>query len=191
LGRQETQNLLDTLGKASPKLVEELVPERFTTGQVQKVLQALLRESVSIRDLHSIGEAMADYGGDTFDLEEIVARVRQSLRRSLVGPFVEKGSLKVLTVAPDVEREIAGLLEGPPGENRLLLDPRTAQSLVHRVAQAVRDVPAGAQPAVLCSSAKARLLLRRVTEAVLPTVPIFAALEIPEGVKVQAVGQIQ
>jgi flagellar biosynthesis protein FlhA len=190
LGRQETQGLLEALGRSAPKLVEELVPERFTVGQVQKVLQALLREGVSIRDLHSIAETMADCISKPFDVEAVVTRVRQALRRSLVGPFLEKGSLKVLTVSPEIEREIlAGLEQG--GETPGPPDPRIIRSLVQRIVQAVRDAPGGTQPAVLCSSAPVRAALRRATESVLPTVPFFAALEVPEGVKIQALGRIQ
>jgi flagellar biosynthesis protein FlhA len=191
LGRQETQKLLDTLAKNSPKLVEDLVPERFTVGQIQKVLQALLRESVSIRDLHTIGEAMTDSAGDAFDLQEMVAMVRQALGRSIVRPLVDKGALKVLTVSPDVEKQIIDLLEERVDQATPPFDPRTTQSLAHLVANAVREAPPGSQPAVLCSSSPVRLFVRRLTETMLPMTPVLAALEIPEGVKVQAVGQIQ
>jgi flagellar biosynthesis protein FlhA len=191
LGRQDTQKLLDTLARTDPKLVEDLVPERFTVGQIQKILQALLRESVSIRDLHTIGEAIGDYGGEPFDLQNIVACARQALGRSLVRPFIDQGALKVLTVAPEVEREILELLEadidaaGPP------FDPRKTQAIAHKVASAVREAPPGAQPAVLCSSSKVRFLLRRLTDALLPMTPVLSALEVPDGVNVQAVGQVR
>ncbi|MCP3979356.1 MAG: flagellar biosynthesis protein FlhA [bacterium] len=188
LGRQQTQDLLDTLAKTDPKLVEELVPERCTIGQVQKVLQALLRESVSIRDMHSICEAMADRGPEPFNLDEVLARVRQALRRSLVRPFVVDGALRVVTLAPEVEQ---GILSAITNDGHESLDAKGTQSLVHRTARAIREAPAGAQPVVLCSSGSARTFLRRLTNSVLPTVPMFSAHEVPEGVKVQAVGQIQ
>jgi flagellar biosynthesis protein FlhA len=191
LGRQETQKLLDALAKTAPKLVEELVPERFTLGQVQKVLQALLRERVSIRDLQTIGEAMADCAGENLDLHEVVARVRQALGRSLVRPLLERGQLRVLTVAPEMEREIREILTAGDDESRTAADPRATQALVHRVASAIREAPAGVQPAVLCGSPEVRTALRRLTESVLPTLPFLSVFEVPDGVKVQAVGQVR
>jgi flagellar biosynthesis protein FlhA len=191
LGRQETHKLLDTLGKTAPKLVEELIPERFSLGQVQKVLQALLRERVSIRDLQSIAEAMADCAGQNLDLQLVVAQVRQALSRSLVRPLVEQGAIKVVTLSAEVERDIRELLAPGPEGRPVPPDPRATQSLIHRVANAIREVPTGSQPAVLCASTEVRAVLRRMTEGALPTVPFLSILEIPDGVRVQAVGQVR
>ncbi len=191
LGRQETQKLLDTLAKTAPKLVEELVPERYTVGQIQKVLQALLREGVSIRDMHTIGETMADCALEDIDPSELLNRVRRALGRTLVQPLLDKGALKVLTVAPEVEQEILALLQGDVAAEHAALDPASGRSLAHRVAQAVRHVPSGGQAAVLCNSAQVRASLRRLTESILPTVPILSAAEIPSGIQVTAVGQVR
>jgi flagellar biosynthesis protein FlhA len=191
LGRQETQKLLDTLSKSAPKLVEELIPERFSLGQVQKVLQSLLRERVSIRDLQTIAEAMADCGGQNADLQTVVGQVRQALSRSLVRPLVEQGAIRVVTLSPEVERDIRELLAPGPEGRPAAPDPRITHSLVHRVANAIREVPAGAPAAVLCGSTDVRAVLRRMTEAALPTVPFLSILEIPDGVRVQAVGQVR
>ena len=191
LGRQETQKLLDSLAKTAPKLVEELVPERYTVGQIQKVLQALLRESVSIRDLHTIGETMADCALEETRPTELLSRVRRALGRTLVQPFLEKGSLRVLTVAPEIEKEILDLQANTETSGLATMDPSTGRSLAHRVAQAVRHAPSGGQPAVLCNSSHVRASLRRLTETILPTVPILSAAEIPSGIQITAVGQVQ
>ncbi len=190
LGRQDTQRLLDSLAKSSPKLVEELMPERFTLGQIQKVLQLLLRERVTIRDLQTICEAMADTAGQGLDVQEIVARVRQGLARTLVRPLLDRGALRVLTLSPDLERDVQSLL-GPGADGKLVPpDPRVTQALVHRVAGAVRDIPAGTSPAVLCSTSEIRTVLRRLTESALPTVPFLSVMEIPDGVRVQSIGLV-
>lgn len=191
LGRQETQRLLDALAKSAPKLVEELVPERFSLGQVQKVLQTLLRERVPIRDLQTICETMADCAGQNVELQEIVARVRQGLSRSLVRPLLDSGALKVVTLSPEIERDVQDLLAAGPGGKPLPPDPRVTQALVQRIAGAIRDVPVGVAPAVLCSSSEVRAVLRRLTEAALPAVPFLSVMEIPDGVRVQAVGQVR
>ncbi len=190
LGRQETQRLLDGLAKGAPKLVEELLPERYTLGQVQKVLQLLLRERVPIRDLQTICEAMADCSGQGLDLQEVVARVRQALGRALVKPLLERGALKVVTLSPAIEQDIRSLLAPGPDGKPLPADPRVTQSLVQRVASAIRDIPAGTLPAVLCGSAEVRAVLRRLTENSLPTLACLAIPEIPDGVRVQTVGQV-
>jgi len=192
LTRHETQKLLDLLAKAAPKLVEELVPACYTLGQVQKVLQALLRERVSIRDLQTVAEAMLDCAGRKLDLQSIVALVRQSLARSLVRPLVEPGGLiRVVTLSAELEQEVRELLAGGGDERAAACDPRRTQALVHRVATAVREAPAGGQPAVLCGSHDVRAALRRLTETALPMVPFLSMLEIPDGVRVQAVGQVR
>ena len=191
LGRQETQKLLDALAKTAPKLVEEIVPERFTLGQVQKVLHALLRERVSIRDLQTIAETMADTEGKTNDLQSVVGQVRQALGRSLVRPLLDRGQLSVVTLSSEVEREVQSLLAPGPDGRGVAPDPRITQSLVHRVANAVREAPHGVQPAVLCGSHESRAVLRHLTATALPTVRFLSILEIPDGVRVQAVAQVR
>jgi flagellar biosynthesis protein FlhA len=192
LGRQETQRLLDILGKTAPKLVEELVPERFTVGQIQKVLHALLRERVSIRDLQTICEALADCAGAGLELDELVGRVRQVLGRSLVRALLERDALRVVTLSPEIEQQLATLLAPGPDGKPLPADPRLTQSLVHKVATALREQqPGGAPPVVLCGSTRTRVLLRRLTEGALPMIPFLSVFEVPDGVRVQAVGQVR
>jgi flagellar biosynthesis protein FlhA len=191
LGRQETQRLLDILAKQAPKLVEELVPERCTVGQVQKVLQALLRERVSIRDLQTICESLADSAGTLREPAQLLARVRQALGRSLVGPWVSKDALSVVTLAPELESELRQMLGPAAGGGSAVADPRFTHSLVHRVTAAIRELPAGVQPVVLCHSPEGRALVRRLTESALPSVPFLSVFEIPDGVRVQALAQVR
>jgi flagellar biosynthesis protein FlhA len=189
MGRQETQSLLDMLAKQSPKLVEELIPERYTLGQVQKVLQSLLIERVSIRDLQTICESMADCADQKMPLELLVGRVRQALARSLVRPLAENDELHVVTVAPDIERRILTVLEGQ-AEGRGGLDPKFTQALVHRVANAIGNVGSGGQPVVLCSSTESRFLLRRLTQSILPSVPFLSVHEVPDRIRSHAVAPV-
>ncbi len=191
LGRQETQKLLDILGKAAPKLVEELVPERFSVGQIQKVLQALLRERVSIRDLQTICETLADAAGQNAEGSDLVGRVRQALGRSLVRPLMEKDSLNVVTLSSELEQQIRELSAPKQDAGLVPADPRVTQSLIHRVATAIRDLPSGCQPVILCGSNQSRSALRSLTETTLPTVPFLSVFEVPDGVRVNAVGQVR
>ena len=121
---------------------------------------------------------------------DVVARVRRALSRSLVQPLAEQDQLYVVTLSADVENELLQLLAPGPDDRPLPADPRTTQSIVHRVANAVRASSGRAQPAVLCPSTESRFLLRRLTQNALPTVPFLSVHEIPDGVRVQAVGQV-
>ena len=191
LGRQEVQRLIDNLSKSSPKLVEELIPEHFTVGQIQRVLRALVSERVSIRDMESILEALADAAGQQTTLDALVAHVRRSLSRSIVQPLLDDGhSLPVLTLSPEFDRDVRGVVapqaEGAAG----LTDPRLAQGFVQRIADAVAGVPTQSQPAVLCSDPQLRLYLRKLTSRALPAVPFLSVQELPDGVPVNAVGKV-
>ena len=131
----------------------------------------VLLNKTDVRDSWQLPEA---------DIEELVSRVRRALGRSLVRPLMERDCLRVLTVAPEVEQEVLQLSDPAAGEaQQPLADPRPGRSVAHRVAQAVRDAPAGSQPAVLCNSARTRSSLRKLTESILPSVPILSALEVP------------
>ncbi len=191
LGRQETQKLLDMLAKQAPKLVEELVPESYTVGQVQKVLQGLLAERVSIRDLEAIGEALADVGGRELPVEAQIAHVRRAIGRAILQPYLQGDTLHVVTLAPEVEDAVRGLLRPAGGGPAVPADPRQVQQLAHKVAVGVRNSAGGAQQAVLCNDPDVRAFLRRATDRALPTVPFLAVHEIPDGIPVNAVGQVK
>lgn len=191
LGRQETQKLIDVLAKSSPKLVEELLPERYTVGQIQKVLQALLRERVSIRDLLTICECLADCAGQELDPGRLVMRVRHALGRALVLPLMEKDQLQVVQLSGEIEQSFSELLDAGMKTRSLAVDPKVAQPLVHKVASSLRETPGGGQAAVVCRSPEVRLLLRQLTASLLPNVPFLAASEIPEGVNLQVLGQVR
>jgi flagellar biosynthesis protein FlhA len=104
---------------------------------------------------------------------------------------VAKDGLSVVTLAPELESEVRGMLEAAPAGRSAVADPRFTQSLVHGVSAALRELPAGVQPVVLCQSAEGRALLRKLTESALPSVPVLSVFEIPDGVRVQALGQVR
>ncbi len=187
LGRQETQRLLDHLSKTAPKLVEELVPERYSLGQIQRVLQGLLAERVSIRDLQTILETLGDCAGEGLETAQLVNRVRQALGRSLVRPLAESGQLHAVSLAPELEEELRQWAQGTADG----LDPRRAQAFVHRILATLREAGGSAQPVLLCRTGEARSLVRKLTRNVLPTVPVLCALEIPDGVRVQVMAQVR
>jgi flagellar biosynthesis protein FlhA len=191
LGRQEVQTLLDELAKTHPKAVEELVPQQLTLGQVQKVLQNLLREGVSVRDLLTVVETLADHAPRTKDADELTEYARHALARTISRRFLTpEGSLPLVTLSPQTERVALQAVQQGPDGGFLALEPALAQSLVKRVGGwAERFVAKGQQPVVLCS-AGLRPYLRRLLERYLPTVAVLSAAEIPAEVRVQSLGMV-
>jgi flagellar biosynthesis protein FlhA len=194
LGRQETKRLLDSMSESHPKLVEELVPKLMSLGEVQKVLQQLLREQVSIRDLGTILETLVEAAPVSKSVVHLVETVRQALGRGLVRRLVDpSGELKVLVMQPNVERDVISTFD-PEGAGRLLGDGSVKPGdVLRRVVESVKSLT-GAQsgsalPVLLCPS-PARYHLRRWLEPMLPKVTVLAAAEIPPEIRVRSIGQV-
>ena len=195
LGRQEVKRLLDTMNESHPKLVEELVPKLMTLGEVQKVLQQLLREQVSIRDLGAILEILVEAAQHSKSTVYLVETVRQAIGRSLVHPLLDAdGGLRVLVLASGLEQEIIGTFD-PESASRLLGDgtrPAPAaflRQVVESVKQLTGGGPQSALPVLLVPS-PARYHLRRWLEPFLPKVTVLSPAEIPPVVRVRSIGTI-
>ncbi|MBZ5503176.1 MAG: flagellar biosynthesis protein FlhA [Acidobacteriia bacterium] len=194
LTRQETKRLLDALSETQPKLVEELVPRVLSLGETEKVLQQLLREQVSIRDLPLILETLIDAAALNRNLVPLVEAVRQALGRALVQPLLQDdGKLKVLALDPALEDEINRAFEPQAAAG----SPRHAAlqtSFLRRMLDGLRRVAgeqiAVASPIVLCGS-PARFHLRRLLEPFVPRIVVLSPAEIPPVVSVQSMGMVQ
>ncbi|HZU09689.1 MAG TPA: flagellar biosynthesis protein FlhA [Pseudacidobacterium sp.] len=195
LGRAETKRLLDALNESHPRLVEELVPKVLALGEVQKVLQQLLREQVPIRDLGTILEVLLDAAQVNRNLPQLVEAVRQAMGRRIVQPLLEEdGTLRILQLDPALDEEMAAAFSGETGA-LLLSDGRPRgvvwfKRLVDSVKQLIAQQPNLAIPVLLCSS-PARFYLRRWMEPVLPKVVVLSPLEIPPDVRVRSVGTVR
>jgi flagellar biosynthesis protein FlhA len=197
LGRQEVKRLLDNLNDSHPKLVEELVPKLMTLGEVQRVLQQLLREQVSIRDLGAILEILVEAAQQSKNVVHLVESVRQSLGRGLVHSLLDgDGGLKVLVLEPGLESELLQTFD-PQGSGLLLGDGvRSAgmrsdflKRLVESVKRLTGGVSTSALPVLLCPS-PARYHVRRWLEPFLPKVTVLAPGEIPPEIRVRSVGTV-
>ncbi len=193
LGRAETRRLLDSLGESHPKLVEELVPKILSLGEVQRVLQQLLRERVSIRDLGTVLEALVETAPQNRGLPALVEAARQSLGRRLTQPLLEAdGTLRVIALEPSIEEELTSLVAPEPGA-RLTTAGGNAPVL-RRILDSLKHLigpgSASAQPVLLCSS-PARYHLRRWLEPALPRLTVIAPAEIPPEIQVRAVGIVR
>ncbi len=192
LSRQEVKRLLDRLAESHPKLVEELVPKLLSLGEVQKVLQQLLREQVSIRDLPAILETLLDTVPTSKNPVVLVESVRQSLGRALVRPLLsEGGGLRVVTLDHVLEEELGrafGAASAAPGTTGL--QPPFARRILDGMRQLAGEQVAVASPVLLCST-PARYHLKRLLEPFLPKVVVLSPLEVPPVVEVQSVGVLR
>ena len=189
LGRQETQGLLDNLSKTAPKAVEELVPGILPLGVVQKVLQNLVRENVSVRDLLTIVETLADHGLMVKNTEILTEYVRERLSRTIVKPYLDsQGALPIITLDPKAEQLLQESIRQTENGVYLALAPGSAQRLMQQINQAVeRAVNTDGQPVVLVSP-MTRPHLAQLVMRFLPSVPVLSQAEIPTDIRLSAVG---
>jgi flagellar biosynthesis protein FlhA len=191
LGRQEVKTLLDSLRESHPAVVDELVPTILGLGQVQRILANLLRERVSIRDLVTILETLADYGPLTKDTDILTEYVRQALARQISQQYrPESGPLPVLTLDPRLEELLRNALQKTDYGNYLALAPQEAEKLFRAVEDEFQGaVDRGYQPVLLCSPV-IRFYLRRFLEKQFPRLPVLSYNELEADLEVQVIGRV-
>ncbi|MBF0309687.1 MAG: flagellar biosynthesis protein FlhA, partial [Magnetococcales bacterium] len=191
LNRQEVQNLVDLVAKNQPKLVEELIPNVVNLGVVQKVLQGLLRERVSIRDLGTILETMADYARIIKHPNQLVELVRQSLARGIVSRYLnEEGRLDALVLGADSENLVAeAIVDGEYG-TYLSMQPRAMSRLVRRVQEEVEGIASRVMQPILITGGRVRPFVRQITETSMPHLVILSQNEVPSTVAVSNLGTV-
>jgi flagellar biosynthesis protein FlhA len=194
LTRQETKRLLDRLAESHPKLVEELVPKVLSLGEVQKTLQQLLREQVSIRDLSTILETLLDLAPLNKNPVALVEAARQALSRALVQPLLtEGGGLRVVTLDRSLEEELNRAFAGAgtaAAAGTAALQPPFARRILDGMRRLAGDQVSVASPVLLCAT-PARYHLKRLLEPFLPKLVVLSPLEVPPVVEVQSVGVLR
>jgi flagellar biosynthesis protein FlhA len=191
LTRQEVKNLLDNLKTRLPALIEEVVPAQIKPGELQKVMQNLLRERVPVRDLETILETLGDFAGRTKDLEILSEYTRHALSRTICKQYVdEKDKLTCVTLDPTVEDLINGHIERSDRGSTNTLPPQTAQQIVQQVAAKTQELTSTGRTATVLCGPNVRLALRRMIEGSLPHVAVLAYNEIVPEVTVEAVGLV-
>jgi flagellar biosynthesis protein FlhA len=189
LGRQETRALLDLLAETHPRTVEEATPKVLSLGEVQRVLQNLLRERVPIRDLSTILESIADAGSLTHDVNTLTEAARVSLARTISGSLAnERGELVILSLDPMLEHQFSdrlGLLGGAPTQ---AIEPEFGRMMLEKI-EAATQAAVLSHPVVLCS-AIVRPHLRKLTERFLPDLAVIAHGEVAPSIKLVSMGTI-
>jgi flagellar biosynthesis protein FlhA len=191
LTRQEVKNLLENLKARVPALLEEVVPTLVKPGELQKVMQNLLRERVPVRDLETILETLGDFSTRTKDLDVLTEYTRNALSRTICKQYVDdRDRIWCLTFEPALEDMINGHLDrGERGTTNTMSAQTTAQ-LVKQITNKVGELTQTGRNAVLLCSPQIRSAVRRMIEGALPQVAVLAYNEIVSDVSVEAVGLI-
>ena len=187
LGRQETQALIDKFKESNPKVIEELIPDVLSLGKVQKVLQNLLKEQISIRDLRTILEQLADYGPSSKDTDILTEYVRQAMARPITKQFQSAdGSLSVVTLDRGVEELIQSSIQRTEVASFLALEPTVAEKLLVKLQEAVEAMsPQIETSPVLLASPGIRHHLRKFIERFIPDLAVLSHSEIIPSVQIK------
>jgi len=192
LGRQEVQALIDNLAKTYPKVVEELIPKVVSAGMLHRVLQRLLRERISIRDLLTVLETLADYAPMTKNIDILTGYVRQALARTITKQYRDsEGGITVVMLSPEIEDRISQSVQHTEFESFLTVDPSWVQKVVRGVQKFIGTFASrGLQPIVLCSPG-ARIHFRKVLEKFVPNIIVLSHNEITHDVNIKSLGIVE
>ncbi len=191
LSREDVKKLIDHAKNQAPAVVEELIPDLLNLGQVQKVLGNLLHERVSIKNINTILETLADYAGLTKDIDRLTEHVRQGLARQIIQPLLDpQKKLPVLTLEPRIEQMILDNLRPSDYGNYINIEPGIMQKLLKNIAKQVeRTVLNGYNPVIICAPV-VRINLKRMTERQIPQLIVLSYNELLQGIEVQALGMV-
>ncbi len=191
LGRQEVKNLIDPIAESHPKVVEELIPKIMSIGDVQKVLQNLLRERVSIRDLVTILETLADFAPRTKNIVLLTEYVRQALGRSICQPYVdEKGEMQVFVLSSGIEKAFSEAITVTEQDSFLALEPALARKLLEKIRKTIQEKSFDGYPVLLAPS-NIRLHVRRFVEHLFGNLVVLSHSEIPPYVRLVSLGEVE
>ncbi|MCL2052025.1 MAG: flagellar biosynthesis protein FlhA [Lachnospiraceae bacterium] len=191
LTRQDVQNLIGNLRETHPSLVDELTPKLLGLGEIQKVLQNLLKEGISIRDLLTIFETMADYATSTRDTDILTEYVRQSLKRAISSKFfIPSETTSVVTLDPKMEQEIMANVKQTEQGAYLTLDPETTKALMGSVESEVKKLENLGKTPIVITSPIVRMYFKRLTEDYFKDLIVVSYNEIDNNVELQSVGMV-
>ena len=191
LTRQDVQNLVNNIKESNPSLVDELTPKLLGLGEIQKVLQNLLKEGISIRDLLSIFETLADHAQVTRDTDVLTEYVRQSLKRAISAKyFAANEATSVVTLDPKIEQEIMNSVKQTEQGAYLTLDPDRTKEIMTSVGQEVEKLENLGKNPIIITSPIVRMYFKKLTEDYYPDLIVVSYNEIDSNVELQSVGMV-
>jgi flagellar biosynthesis protein FlhA len=191
LTRQDIQNLVDNLKKTNPVLVDELVPKLMGLGEVQKVLQNLLSEGISIRDLLSVFEILADHAATTRDSDVLTEYVRQGLKRAISGKYFPANETSdVITLDPKLEQEIMGSVKQTEQGAYLTIDPETVRKIMDVLGQEIHKFEEKGQTPIVVCSPIVRMYFKNLTHDYFNDLVVVSFNEVEPNVELRSVGMV-
>ena len=191
LSRQEVQNLINNVSEANQTLITELVPKLLGVGEIQKVLQNLLREGISIRDLITIFETLADYASTTRDTDVLTEYVRQSLKRAISNKYFGDNEMtSVVTLDPKVEQEIMASVKQTEQGAYLAIDPEKTQSIMKSVKDEMEKLENLGKNPIIITSPIVRMYFKKLTRDYYKDIIVISYNEIDANVELQSVGMV-
>ncbi|WP_416233798.1 flagellar biosynthesis protein FlhA [Clostridium estertheticum] len=191
LGRQETKLLIDSVKEKYNTVVEELIPDLMTIGEVQKVLQSLLKEKVAIKDMVTILESLADNSRITKDIEVLTEYVRFSLGRSICNGLIdENGVMTIMTLSPEIENIVSNNIQKSLQGSFPAVDPETTGKILNSIKENINTIYFHNNQPVILVSPKIRPAFRRLIEMVFPTLSVLSLNEIPNEVEIKTEGVV-
>ena len=191
LTRQDVQHLVDNMRESNPSLIEELVPKMLSLGEIQKVLQNLLKEGISIRDLLTVFETLADYAQTTRDTDILTEYVRQSLKRAISNRyFPQNETTSVITLDPKLEKEIMASVKQTEQGSYLTLDPDKTKAIMAAVGKESQKLENLGKNAIIVTSPIVRTYFKRLTEDYYKDLIVVSYNEIESNVELQSVGMV-
>jgi len=191
LTRQDVQNLINNIREANTTLVDELVPKLLSVGEIQKVLQNLLKEGISIRDLITIFETLADYAPTTRDTDVLTEYVRQSLKRAISNKFFPQNEVtSVVTLDPKIEQDIMDSVKQTEQGAYLTLDPEKSQNIINAVNEEITKLQNLGKSSIIVTSPIVRMYFKKLTSDYFKDLIVISYNEIDSSVELQSVGMV-
>lgn len=191
LGRQDVKKLIDNVKENHPALIEELVPAQMSIGEIQKVLYNLLKEGVSIRDMVTILETLADYCNITRDTDMLTEYVRQGLGRAITQQFIPNQPAKVITIDQELEQKIMESIQQTDRGSYIAMEPDLVQSILNNLSHQIQKlINLGEQP-IIITAPIVRLYFKRLTEQLTSDLTVLSYNEVDPSIEIESVGMVR
>lgn len=191
LTRQDVSNLINNIKENNAALIDELIPKQLGIGEIQKVLQNLLKEGISIRDLLTICETLADYAATTRDPDILTEYARQSLKRAISAKYFEQGeATSVITLDPKIEQDIMGAVKQTEQGAFLTLEPEKTKTIIASVEEEVNKLQNLGKSAIIITSPIVRMYFKKLTQDYFRDLVVVSYNEIESNIELQSVGMV-
>ena len=191
LGRDEVKSLIDNLRETSPTVVDELIPNIMSIGEVQKVLGNLLREGISVRNLLTILETLADYALTNKDVNILTEYVRQSLSRHITSTYITEKFARVVTLDQNLEATLMESIQQTEGGSYMSLSPDVSQALLNNLAVQIQNLLSLGEQPIVVTAPIVRFYFKRLTEQMIPDLIVLSYNEIEPDVQIQSAGMVR